>query len=295
MKMLAKTNQCKMKIGIRANLQKEGIEEALKELIFWLKKNKFEVILFNKIDQFRDRQKLDVQFLDQKKLKQCNLLIVLGGDGTLLSSARLIANLKIPMLSINFGGLGFLTEIDFNHAKEAIRNFIKGKFRIEERTMLSFLVKGDEEKSSKFLALNDIVISKSSISRMVRFTVFINEQLFSEFPADGIIVSTSTGSTAYSLSAGGPIVNPEIDILILTPICPHTLFARSLIVPPTEKIKIFIPPSRKDITLTVDGQVEFPLKDFQEVIIQKAQEKAIFVRFKQPQFYETVRKKFNLK
>ena len=224
---------------------------------------------------------------------ETEMLIVMGGDGTFLGGARMAAPLGIPVLGIDFGGLGFLSEINEAEAKTYLKKVFEGDYDVEERMALECAVGRGSEKAAAFLAVNDVVASKTSV-RLLRLKVYINNEYFHEYPGDGVIVSSSTGSTAYSLSAGGPIVSPELDVMVITSICPHTLFARSIVISGGDEIGVVVPSNRNDVVLTIDGQIEHPLMGGDILKVRKSEHTVKLIRVKKPRFYETVRDKFRL-
>src|SRR5256712_10387397 len=190
---------------------------------------------------------------------QVDLLLVLGGDGTLLSMARLVGDLGVPILGVNLGGLGFLTAMTVDELFPALETYLEGGLVIEERMMLAATVSRDGEQLSEYAALNDVVITKSAMSRIIRLEVSVDEQFATGYRADGLIVSTPTGSTAYCLSAGGPIVFPTMDAIVLVPIASHTLTNRPIVLPATQRIEGTLM-TDQEVMLTIDGQVGIPLR-----------------------------------
>ena len=198
-------------------------------------------------------------------------LIVLGGDGTLLGAARKMGIYGIPILGVNLGGLGFLTETSHNELSRMLKLMIEDKLDIEERTMLKATVKRDGKDVFNFSVLNDAVINKRTLARIIDLEVYINQEFLTIFRADGLIISTPTGSTAYNLSAGGPIVYPTVGAFIITPICPFTLSNRPIIVPDSSSIEVKIrKKSSESVVLTLDGQVGFNLRYEDKVILSKS-------------------------
>jgi NAD+ kinase len=223
-----------------------------------------------------------------------DMLIVMGGDGTLLGGARAAALEGVPVIGIDFGGLGFLSEIKYRDAKSALSKILAGDCRIEERMMIEAGVEcGGECRFGPLPAVNDIIVTKST-GRMLRLKVFINDEYFTEFPGDGLIVSSATGSTAYSLSAGGPIVRPELDVLLLTSICPHTLFERALVTGGGDVVRVELPAGRKDLIMMVDGQEQYALDASGTVTVRRGPKPVRYVRVKPSRFLSTVREKFHL-
>jgi NAD+ kinase len=203
--------------------------------------------------------------------ESAQLVIVLGGDGTLLSAARAVGGREIPLFPVNLGGLGFLTAITLEHLYPELERALTGQQRIEPRRMLrGDLVRGGRTLKS-YDVLNDVVIAKSQIARMIDLETYVDDQYVSTFKGDGLIISTPTGSTAYSLSAGGPIVVPAVAALCLTPVCPHMLTNRPVLVPDTSVIQIISRAQDQDAFLTMDGQIGEPLIEDDRVICRRSE------------------------
>ncbi len=218
-------------------------------------------------------------------------VIVLGGDGTLLSVARRAAAMEIPILGVNLGNLGFLTEVEPVNLEKALEALVRGDYTIEERTMVQATVMRAGHSVASFSGLNDVVISKGAFARIISLDIFVNEEYYSTFPADGIIVSSPTGSTAYSLSAGGPLISPNIDVMLVTPICPHTLFSRSLVIAGHDRVRVVVEAPHEDVAVTVDGQVGFKVESHDEIIVERAAQVTRFVRLQAKSFYGTMRER----
>ncbi len=221
---------------------------------------------------------------------QVDLLLVLGGDGTLLSVARLVGDLGVPILGVNLGGLGFLTALTAEELFPALEAHLNGELVIEERMMLAAVVSRHGERLSDYVALNDVVITKSAMSRIIRLEVAVDGQFATGYRADGLIISTPTGSTAYCLSAGGPIVFPTMDAVVLTPICSHTLTNRPIVLPATQSIEVTLL-TDQDVMLTLDGQVGFALKQSDVVEVRRAASRIRLLRFPQKHFFSVLRTK----
>jgi NAD+ kinase len=221
---------------------------------------------------------------------QVDLLLVLGGDGTLLSMARLVGDLNVPILGVNLGGLGFLTALTAEELFPALEALLRGELLVEERMMLTARVTRQGERLSEYVALNDVVITKSAMSRIINLDVSVEGQFATAYRADGLIVSTPTGSTAYSLSAGGPIVFPTMDAVVLTPICSHTLTNRPIVLPGGQPIDVTLQ-SDQDVMLTLDGQVGFHLKRGDRVEIRRAVARIRLLRVPQKHFFSVLRTK----
>ncbi len=232
----------------------------------------------------------DLAAADAALVEDTDLLVVLGGDGTILSAARLASG-RVPILGVNMGGFGFLAEVALAELPGAVETAISGGGTIEERTMLEAEVTDREEVRLRRLALNDIVVAKTGVARVVHIATWVNGEHLSTYPADGVIVATPTGSTAYSLSAGGPIVHPQVDVIIVTPICPHTLTARPVVVSGAAAVAVQLLEGGEDVRLSVDGQESFPLAQGERVVVRQAAPRTRLVRLKPPSFYSILRTK----
>jgi NAD+ kinase len=221
---------------------------------------------------------------------QVDLLIVLGGDGTLLSMARAVGDLGVPLLGVNLGGLGFLTATTLDEMLPALEAYLAGRMAIEERMLLSARVVRNGQAVCEHAALNDVVITKSAMSRIIDLSVSVEGRYATAYRADGLIISTPTGSTAYSLSAGGPILFPTMDAVVLTPICSHTLTNRPIVVPGTDRIEVTLL-ADQEVMATMDGQVGVGLREGDTVEIRKAAARIRLVRFPQKDFFSVLRTK----
>ncbi|HDH97214.1 MAG TPA: NAD(+)/NADH kinase [Proteobacteria bacterium] len=215
------------------------------------------------------------------------VVLVLGGDGTLLSAARAAARERIPVLGVNTGGLGFLTVFTPAELDVAVELIASGRWNVEQRMMLAVEVGGKEE-----FALNDVVVHKSQMARLMEFVVYISGDVLGRYRADGLIVSTPTGSTAYSLSAGGPIVVPKLDCIVITPICPHTLTNRPVVVRPDSEVEIeLVHAPEGDAFLSLDGQGEVPLESGHRAVVRRASHYALMVTAPERSFFSVLREK----
>jgi NAD+ kinase len=219
-----------------------------------------------------------------------DLLIVLGGDGTLLSMARAVGDLGVPILGVNLGGLGFLTATTLDEMLPSLEAAVEGRMVVEDRLMLVARVIRNGTAVCEHMALNDMVITKSAMSRIISLAVSVEGEYATAYRADGLIISTPTGSTAYSLSAGGPILFPTADAIVLTPICSHTLTNRPIVIPASHRIEVTVH-SDQEIMLTVDGQVGVGLRERDVVQIVKAAAHIRLVRFPQKDFFSVLRTK----
>jgi len=219
------------------------------------------------------------------------ILIVVGGDGTILRTARDLAHWDVPILGINVGHKGFLAEIEVEQMDRYLQYIVTGQYQFRERMMLDATVQREDRVLGRFIALNDIVISRGPFSRILTLNTFINEDFLESYSGDGVIVATPTGSTGYSLSAGGPIVNPSLELIVITPICPHSLNNRAVIVTVNEQILMRVDSRQAQVVMTADGQVGFALEDGDEVVVRKSEQKVKLVHFGDNSFYRLLRQK----
>ncbi|MBQ4124007.1 NAD(+)/NADH kinase [bacterium] len=224
----------------------------------------------------------------QEYSTEFSFVIVLGGDGTILKTSRFYSSYKVPVLGINLGRLGFLSQAKSSQAEEAINHILSGAFKIEERMMLTGM-------DGKLNALNDIVIKGDGFSRTSRLYVHINDNVVCDYLADGIIISTPTGSTAYTLSAGGPILSPVLEAIVIVPICPHTMNARPIVVPSEEVIKVTSSQNKPLLTISADGQETFAIKKNDEIEIKKSKDKArlVLLNLEKNAFYSVLKEKLH--
>lgn len=222
---------------------------------------------------------------------QSDVLLILGGDGTILNAARLAAERSIPILGVNMGGLGFLTEVRLDNLYASLDRVFANDFILDERLMLQTHVHRHGETVARGIVLNDVVISKGTLARMIELKIAIQGQFVTNLRADGLIVGTPTGSTAYSMSAGGPIINPAVQSLILTPISPHTLTHRPLIVPGNAEIEVTLTSKDEGAMATLDGQVGIAMTQGDTAVIQASEHRTKLIRFPESHYYEVLREK----
>lgn len=276
-------------VGLVINYEKEKAQEITNWIVDWLSFKKIKVYVEG--DKDKGIRRKDFSCTNEKFFNSVDLIISLGGDGTLLRAAKIAATDGIPIFGVNLGGLGFLTQIGIDNLEIFLEKIYQGKCFLDERMMLDGIVKRKEKEIKKFTALNDIVIGKGAFARLISLATYINDDYVITYSADGLVISTSTGSTAYSLSAGGPIVNPNINSMILTPICPHTLSARPLIIGENDQVRITLELSEEEVMVTIDGQEGFTLEPKDEVIVKKSIYKTRLIAFKEKSFYAILREK----
>ncbi len=254
------------RIGIICKIGRPEPIEILKEFLPWLRKKGYEVFLDSETAGV-----LNMEGYSRAQIPSLvDVIIVLGGDGTMLGVARLVGDKGVPILGVNLGGLGFITEVNRDEIFDAVDKALAGSCSIEERIMLTAVVHRHGERIADFVVLNDVVINKGALARIIDLETYINNSYVTTFKADGLIISTPTGSTAYSLSAGGPILYPTLNSIVLTPICPHTLTNRPIVLPDDVAIEIVLRSESEDVFLTLDGQVGFSLKKNDTVEVKKS-------------------------
>lgn len=221
------------------------------------------------------------------------LILVLGGDGTFLNIARKYASKCIPMLGVNLGSLGFLTEVEVKDLEMAIEKIDSGKFKVENRLMAYTQVVRNGKAVEQTRALNEVTIAKGPLARIVNFHTYVDDVFLQTYPGDGVIVSTPTGSTGYSLSAGGPIIAPNVSSMVISPICPHSLHSRSVVVSSDSKVKVKVGTTNQQVMLTVDGQKAVELKTDDEIVIKSSEFTVPIVRLQGINFFDVLRCKLN--
>lgn len=279
------------RIGIVTALHKPRAQEATRRAVTLLQEAGAEVIV---TPELAEACELTCSLCANLAEADPDLVLAMGGDGTFLAAARLVAPVGTPLLGVDLGGFGFLAEEEPARVLAEIGRVLAGDFEIEERMMLSVSLHRDGEMREEFLGLNDAVIATGSFRRIVRLSLGVNDQDAAQFAADGLIISTPTGSTAYSLSAGGPIVDPGVEALLITAICPHTLSTRPLLVGADTRIRVTVDPvhqSQDDLALTVDGQETVKLVPGDTVQIRRADCRARVAHFGLRTFYDRLRTK----
>lgn len=223
-----------------------------------------------------------------------DLVIVLGGDGTLLNAARLTSQVQVPVFGVNVGHLGFLTEVETDGLFPAVEKFFAGDYNIEERMLITASVIRNGVETARYVALNDFVVTRGTFARIIDVSIFVGDQHVTDYSADGVIVATSTGSTAYSLSAGGPIIEPSLECVCITPICAHSLAARSVVASADAKITVHLNSVSEEVMFTIDGQHGFPLRTGDSVRIQRAEKPALFVKLSGRGFFQVLHSRLKM-
>jgi NAD+ kinase len=276
-------------IAVISKPQKPDLAPVLHELVSWIRERGIEPLL----DPVSGSYVQDARIVPRHEMPEHEpeLAVVLGGDGTLLAAARVFAKPKVPILSVNLGSLGFLTEVRLTELFSNLEGWNCGQCHLDTRAMLHVDIVRDGQLFRCYDALNDIVISKGAIARMGEFRVLLGQQLAMSFRADGVIVSTPTGSTAYNLAANGPIMSPDVDAMIVTPICPHLLTIRPMVVTGDAQIHLSVAGVPDQTYLTVDGQEAIEIQLGDEMRCCRSEHTVQLVRLRTDGFFDVLRQK----
>ena len=294
-RIAAQTDMAIRTVGIISKPKKEEISGVVPALLDWLRPRGIAIV-------YDQETAASISSGDQGLPRaeippRVDLIVVLGGDGTLLATARLLNERHVPILAVNLGSLGFLTEITLDEMYSNLEAVLAGRHALDRRSMLQVEVRRGNETISSYRALNDAVLNKGALARILDFDLTIDGQFVSTFKADGLILSTPTGSTAYSMAAGGPIVCPSVCAILVTPICPHTLTNRPLVVPDTSELVVIVKPAsagkpgKELVFLTVDGQVGLPISGEERVVVSKSSSGIELVRPASRNYFEVLRNK----
>ena len=282
------------RIGIIAKQNKPEAIPVVRNLVEWLQPKKIEVYVEEgMMKQFHPPLAgPHLNSVEREDIPtKAEMIIVLGGDGTLLSVARLVGDHDVPILGVNLGGLGFLTEITLEELYRVLEKVVQGDFITDERVVLNASVVRRGERMAEFIVLNDAVINKGALARIIDLETTINGEYLTTFKSDGLILSTPTGSTAYNLSAGGPIVYPSLHCIIITPICPHTLTNRPIMIPDDVEIRATLKTKQQEVILTLDGQQGFTL-EFEDIVeVKKAEGHIFLIKSPYRHYFEVLREK----
>jgi NAD+ kinase len=278
------------RVGVVAKRASPEAEKTARTLAQWLRRRGLEVFL--------DAGTLAVLGLDEPAFTPeaaCDLVVALGGDGTLLAVARTLAP-GVPILGVNVGNLGFLTELGRADLYPSLERVLAGRFFLEARALLEVERRpagaaGTAAAADRFVVLNDAVVTKSALSRIIELTIEVDGHLIARYRSDGLIISTPTGSTAYNLSAGGPILHPLLPVAVLTPICPHALSLRPIVVPATSRIEVTLETQREEVYLTLDGQEGTELRYRDVVAVTQSAAAVHLVKVAERSFYDNLREK----
>jgi NAD+ kinase len=282
-----------MTIGIFANTKKARLLDIIRPFLEWLEEKGIRVLMTGELHGFLSLSSPNVSVVSPEAFaSQSDLVVAMGGDGTMLSAARMIGAREKPLLGVNLGSLGFLAEVSVDDLYPRMENFLDGSARIEKRMVLEAKVRnGDSMKT--YHALNDVVLDRGGSPRIIRIRVDVNGRFFNTFHSDGLIVATPTGSTAYSLSASGPIVVPAHECMILNPICSHSLSARPTVVPADSTAVLRLESSRHEALLSVDGQINTAVDKSTSIEIRRAAHSVHLVTFDDHNFFDLLRRKLH--
>ena len=281
-----KTNEIKT-IGLIINSYKEQIVQIGRQVIALLREQAVDVVAIGE-----EAEALDIDAVSVETFcNEAQVVLVIGGDGTMLRAARTVYSKETPILGINQGYLGFLTEVEVEHLDKAIAQLLSGDYQVERRMMLNAAVYRDGKCIADVNALNDMVVTKGALSRIIRTELYLDNELVEQHYGDGLIFSTPTGSTGYSLSAGGPIVYPSIDVCIMAPICSHSLISRPMIFSPDHTLTVRMESVSAPAMLTVDGQNGVELKQGDLIRIRKAEHDTCLLVLEQRNFFAVLQGK----
>ena len=275
-------------VGILTKFKFPEVKRTLHDVVSWLRARSIDVILDQTSAGLLGEQG---GYQKTQLASKADVLLVLGGDGTMLNAARLAGERSIPILGVNMGGLGFLTEVRLENLYPSLERVFANDFVLDERLMLRTHIHRHGEPVAQGVVLNDVVVNKGTLARMIELKIAIQGQFVTNLRGDGLIVSSPTGSTAYSLSAGGPIIDPAVQSLILTPICPHTLTHRPLIVPGNVEIEVTLTSKDDGAMATLDGQVGVAITQGDTVVIQTSEHRTRLIRFPESNYYDVLREK----
>ncbi len=282
------------RIGIVLKPHQPDALRTLCELATWLHQRGISLLGGPEIERERIQQQTGcaVEEIPTEQLAaNVDLILVLGGDGTMIATARTVGDREVPVLGVNYGGLGYLAEFRIEELYDALQTILDGNYRLDPRVMLDVELRRGEELLKQNRVLNDVVINKSALARIIEIEANLNQQFVNAFRADGLIVSTPTGSTAYNLSAGGPVIFPSMNAVVITPICPFTLSNRPIVVPDDAIIELCLKTEQEDVALTLDGQVGFPLKVEDRVVIRKSETTFNLVQPMNRNYFDVLRDK----
>lgn len=283
------------RVGIVVKPHQPEAMRTMRRLVGWLAEHGITPVACSdtEVERIETETTCRIEQLDREEMAaSVDLIVVLGGDGTMIATARALREREIPVLGINHGHLGYLAEFRADEMTAALDSILEGKYRIDRRVMLDAEVLREDSSAHQGRVLNDVVIGKSSLrARIIEIEVMMNGQLVGQIRGDGVIVSTPTGSTAYNLSAGGPIIYPSMNAVVITPICPHTLSNRPILVPDDAEIEIHLTTPQEEVALTLDGQIAFPLQMGDRVRVRKSRTTFQIVQPPDRNYFEVLRDK----
>jgi len=282
------------RIGVVVKPHQPDALETLCSLTEWLHARDIKLVGTQTLDRERIEHKTGCvvdAVADDELAKNADLILVLGGDGTMIATARTIGDIEIPVLGVNYGGLGYLAEFRIEEMFSALESILGGNYELESRLMLEVELRRGDELVTHKRVLNDVVVNKSALARIIEIETYLDDQFVNSFRADGLIVATPTGSTAYNLSAGGPIIYPSMNAVVITPICPFTLSNRPIVVPDDSVIEVRLLTKNEEVALTLDGQVGFPLQVGDRLVIRKSKTTFNLVQPTNRNYFDVLRDK----
>ncbi len=282
------------RIGVVVKPHQPDALETLCRLTAWLNQRGIELVGGPEIERERVEHETGcvIDSVPQKDLARgVDLMLVLGGDGTMIATARMIGDVEVPVIGVNYGGLGYLAEFPIAELFPALEAILAGDYELESRLMLAVELWRGQELVTRNRVLNDVVVSKSALARIIEIEANLNDQFVNSFRADGLIVATPTGSTAYNLSAGGPVIYPSMNAVVITPICPFTLSNRPIVVPDDSVIAVRLITENEEVALTLDGQVGFPLQAGDRALIRKSKTTFNLVQPANRNYFDVLRDK----
>jgi NAD+ kinase len=282
-----------MTLGIVANLSKSAVLDILPEFIRKLYEKRIPVVVTKDIESKLELTNLHLKTCTSNELGQhCGMVIAFGGDGTILSAAKAVSPTEIPILGVNVGRFGFLAEISVDELYEKLDQLVAGDYLIEDRMAIETTITKDLDKHCYF-AFNDVVLEKGGFSRTILIETYINEEYLNTYNADGLLICTPTGSTAYSLSAGGPLLTPDMKALVINPICPHSLSQRPLVIRDDKVVQFKAWSEKREMLLSVDGQSVLRVTEDHLIQVKKAAKSVKLVKCSGNSFYHVLRTKLN--
>jgi NAD+ kinase len=282
------------RIGVIVKPHEPDALETLCRLTKWLSERGITLVGPTEVERERIEHQTGctIDVVNESELaRQVDLMLVLGGDGTMIATARMIGDTQVPVIGVNYGGLGYLAEFPLEELFPALDSILAGQYKVQKRLMLTVELWRGEELVTRNRVLNDVVVNKSALARIIEIEAYLNEQFVNLFRADGLIVATPTGSTAYNLSAGGPIIYPSMNAVVITPICPFTLSNRPLVVPDDSVIAVRLMTENEEVALTLDGQVGVPLQAGDRAVIRKSKTAFNLVQPPNRNYFDVLRNK----
>jgi NAD+ kinase len=282
------------RIGIILKPHQPDALRTICDLVAWLAEREITLVGGPEIERERIEHQTgcSVEQTESAQLAgEVDLMLVLGGDGTMIATARMIGDREVPVLGVNYGGLGYLAEFRIEELYNALESILAGNYRLDKRVMLDVELRRDNEPTRNSRVLNDVVINKAALARIIEIETKFNGQYVNSFRADGLIVSTPTGSTAYNLSAGGPVIFPSMNGIVITPICPFTLSNRPIVVPDDAEIELLLKTDHEEVALTLDGQVGFSLAVADRVVIRKSRTTFNLIQPSNRNYFDVLRDK----